>query len=265
MVPLGICIPLLVVYGAAALIHLILLVPGGYVKAHVNLLAVCGHVIMIFAFSVLFVSDVTTLVTGWFWFFVLAASVIYYLVIAFYLFTDRTARLGGLACELSANLVILLLLLNPIIADNIWVKGMLVLFGIALISLSSIISLFYRFRHGWRPVAILAINLIAHAVVIVSVLMSPKFVGAGSPVLWDALIASGLVVQHVVVSLLCMWYTEANSSVRDFPVIATWMGIEREIEKQGGVFNQAFPTSTGASVVITSSHPSLPQNEFRIY
>ena len=264
MVSLGISVPLAGIYGMAALFHAIFLIPGSYVKAHVNLLALCGNVVMLFASSMLFVSDATTLVTAWFWFFVLTGSVIYYQALAFYLFTDRTARLGGLVCELSANLAILLLLLNPVVADNVWVQGMLILSGVALISLSSLINLLYRFRSGWRPVAIIAINLLAHILVTVSVLLSPKFVDAGSTVLWDVLIAVGLIIQHVVIAILCMWYTEANSNLRSFPVIAVWMGIQKEIDNQGGLLEQSFPVYQDPTHVITSGS-STSQNNFVMY
>ena len=235
MVEIAVSIVLVALYGVAATLHLVLLIPGGTVKAHVNLLVACGHLIMLFASTALFVSDVPTLVNGWFWMFATAATAMHYLALSFYLTTDRTASMGALVCEVFGNATILLVIFNPLIADNTWVRGMVILFGIALTAMSSGISVLYRFRSGLRPTVIILVRLLAYISAVVSVLLSPPILGVGSPTVWNGLLAAGLVVCHIFVGFLCMWYTEANSSLLDMPVIVAWMGMQKQLDLQGGV------------------------------
>lgn len=220
------------VYGLGALLHAVLLIPGGAVKAHVNLLAACGNATLFLAAVTLLVSDSSTLETGWFWLFVTAGSAIHFLVLSFYLYTDRTARMGGFVCDLFANTAILLVIVNETIADNAWVQGMVVLWAIALKGFSAVISILYRYRLGFRPVVIIVLGLIAKAVVVVGVLLSPAVLFVGPSPVWDSLICGGLIVDHVVIGILCMWYTEANDSLRNMPAIAIFMGVQTEIDRQ---------------------------------
>jgi hypothetical protein len=251
MVVLAIPLVLVCVYGAAAALHAALLIPGGAIKAHVNLLAACGNATVFLAAVALFVSSTSSLATGWFWLFVTGGSAIHYLVLSFYLYTDRTARMGGFVCDVFANTAVLLVVANVTIAENAWVQAMVVLWAVVLKALSAIISLLYRYRAGWRPAIIIAIGFVAKTVVVVGVLLSPSVLFVGPSPIWDSLICGGLIFDHVIVGILCMWYTEANDSVKSLPVLARFMGVGAEIAHSEEVRAQVLydPYGPGSVVV----------------
>ena len=258
MVVLALPLILVCVYGAAAVLHAVLLIPGGAIKAHVNLLAACGNATVLLAAIALLVSDTSSLAVGWFWLFVTGGSAIHYLVLSFYLYTDRTARMGGFVCDVFANTAILLVIANAAIADNAWVQGMVVLWAIALKTFSAIISLLYRCRSGWRPVLIIAFGLVAKAVVVVGVLLSPSVLFVGPSPVWDSLISGGLIFDHVIIGILCMWYTEANDDVKSLPVLARFMGVDAELARSEPPGPVAFYDPYGpGSVVVGGRMPYM--------
>lgn len=266
MVVLAIPLVLVCVYGAAAALHAVLLIPGGAIKAHVNLLAACGNATVFLAAIALFASSTSSLAAGWFWLFVTGGSAIHYLVLSFYLYTDRTARMGGFVCDVFANTAVLLVVANVTIAENAWVQAMVVLWAVALKVLSAVISLLYRYRAGVRPVIIIAIGLVAKTVVVVGVLLSPSVLFVGPSPVWDSLICGGLIIDHVAIGILCMWYTEANDSVKSLPAIARFMGVGAEIEQSEAARSQVLYDPYGpGSVVVGGRVQRVERASFGVY